>query len=500
MRRLLHAGLAVLAAVCLVHPALADLSPLEVTEEDASPSTFPYQVKFSNGALTDNGDGTTSISVISAASPTFTGDVTISDTSPSLVFTDTTASEDDFELVVDGDGAYFADTTDSVIAWLLNSQNSLKLGEVGHEIASLSVHTTATGNMAVQVPLNSIGVQELDAIDEPADGESYTYDSATARGEWAGGGSGAPTDATYITQTANGTLSAEQALESLSTGIMRVATVTGAITSLTDSSGIAANISDEQGSGALVFATSPTLTTPTIGAATATSIAIGANTLTTSEWANLDGIDQAVATTSSPSFVDLTLAGSGSDLTIQATGADAVGFHSEASVPLRIINETDAQDYIRFLASNFIETVTKLVVNGGAVLNGKIDASAANVVSMNQCISKTLAFPDTLQAEQDNWLLFEVETPAYPFGITITKVKIVTDASTSLTYNLEEWTSPSDGSPSTITGLPLVASDERTFTSFADNSVAAGSMVMVDLDTTDISWAAITVWFHAKTA
>ena len=48
----------------------------------------------------------------------------------------------------------------------------------------------------------------------------------------------------------------------------------------------------------IVFSTSPSLTTPTIGAATATSIAIGANTLTTTEWAFLDGQDQAVLTTS----------------------------------------------------------------------------------------------------------------------------------------------------------------------------------------------------------
>jgi hypothetical protein len=44
---------------------------------------------------------------------------------------------------------------------------------------------------------------------------------------------------------------------------MRVATATGAITSLTTSAGIAANISDETGSGLLVFGTSPNITTPT---------------------------------------------------------------------------------------------------------------------------------------------------------------------------------------------------------------------------------------------
>lgn len=79
------------------------------------------------------------------------------------------------------------------------------------------------------------------------------------------GGAGAPSDATYITQTANGSLSAEQALSSLSTGIMRVATTTGVITSLTDSAGIAANISDETGTGLLVFGGTPSLTTPNIG-------------------------------------------------------------------------------------------------------------------------------------------------------------------------------------------------------------------------------------------
>lgn len=50
----------------------------------------------------------------------------------------------------------------------------------------------------------------------------------------AGGGGGAPTGATYITQTADGTLSAEQALASLSTGVMKVTTSTGVVSSLSD--------------------------------------------------------------------------------------------------------------------------------------------------------------------------------------------------------------------------------------------------------------------------
>lgn len=44
-----------------------------------------------------------------------------------------------------------------------------------------------------------------------------------------GGGGGAPTDATYITQTANATLSAEQALAALATGVVKVTNGTGAL-------------------------------------------------------------------------------------------------------------------------------------------------------------------------------------------------------------------------------------------------------------------------------
>lgn len=73
--------------------------------------------------------------------------------------------------------------------------------------------------------------------------------------------SGAPDSATYITQTANGSLSNEQALSTLSTGIMRVANATGIVTSLTTSAGISANISDETGTGLLTFATAPVFTT-----------------------------------------------------------------------------------------------------------------------------------------------------------------------------------------------------------------------------------------------
>lgn len=49
------------------------------------------------------------------------------------------------------------------------------------------------------------------------------------RAPGAGGGGGAPTDATYITQTANGSLSNEQALAALATGLVKNTTSTGVL-------------------------------------------------------------------------------------------------------------------------------------------------------------------------------------------------------------------------------------------------------------------------------
>ena len=73
--------------------------------------------------------------------------------------------------------------------------------------------------------------------------------------------SGAPDSATFITQTLNASLSNEQAIASLSSGLLRGAATTGVITSITTSAGVASNISDETGTGFLAFATAPTFTT-----------------------------------------------------------------------------------------------------------------------------------------------------------------------------------------------------------------------------------------------
>lgn len=58
-------------------------SPLNIEESDGSPSIFPYKLKVTNGALTDNADGTGTLSFVSALSKSgstaLTGAVTISE-------------------------------------------------------------------------------------------------------------------------------------------------------------------------------------------------------------------------------------------------------------------------------------------------------------------------------------------------------------------------------------------------------------------------------------
>jgi hypothetical protein len=71
----------------------------------------------------------------------------------------------------------------------------------------------------------------------------------------------APYDAYYITKTANATLINEFALSSLATGLLKVTNTTGDLSSVSLSADIATVISDETGTGVLVFGTSPSFTT-----------------------------------------------------------------------------------------------------------------------------------------------------------------------------------------------------------------------------------------------
>lgn len=106
----------------------------------------------------------------------------------------------------------------------------------------------------------------------PKGSDTQVLTLASGVPSWAAPTGGAPTTATYITQVSESGLSAEQALSLLATGLMKVTTTTGVISSVTSSAGVAALINDVTGTGLLVFQTSPSFVTPALGAASAASL------------------------------------------------------------------------------------------------------------------------------------------------------------------------------------------------------------------------------------
>jgi hypothetical protein len=108
--------------------------------------------------------------------------------------------------------------------------------------------------------------------------------------------------ATTFVGALTGTASSTTNIPNLTGAITSVGTATtlGSFTSAQ----LATALTDETGSGANVFATSPTLVTPALGAATATSIVVGSGVTITANGINVVGV---VTATDFNSASDLTL-------------------------------------------------------------------------------------------------------------------------------------------------------------------------------------------------
>src|SRR3989344_5302564 len=153
-------------------------------------------------------------------------------------------------------------------------------------------------------------------------------------------------------------------------GALTVTSCTGC--SPTTSLALSTSISDETGSGALVFANTPTLVTPILGVATITSIAIGANTLDTTEWAFLDSINQTLATTSSPSFTHLNLPLQGELRLKDADSSNYVRFKSPSVVGSNQIWTLPSTDSSGCFQSNGVGLITIAACSGAAAAGAGI--------------------------------------------------------------------------------------------------------------------------------
>jgi len=113
--------------------------------------------------------------------------------------------------------------------------------------------------------------------------------------------------------------------------------------------------------------------------------------------------------------------------------------------------------------------------------------STSGIIPLMQTAQITVFDPDTIQSTEDAVPMLAVEAEWAPHGITIMDCGFKTDDTNSYTLVFEEWTSPGDGSPSTIESVAQTADtyegeDDGTM---SDGNVAAGSIVYVDLPTTD---------------
>lgn len=522
MRRWLIAGLVSLASILPGYPAQADLAPLEITEEDASPSTFPYQIRFSNGSVTDNGDGTTSVSTGSGGAPTGASYVVISsngtltderiiqeqqgidlvDTGPGG-HANLSVDLTEFSAVTVGSGSFTtftfdSGTTDPVIT---SGDGTLTITPGGSdlivaddvELQDATPHLRLTDTTAAQDDFELWADQSIAYLSNLTDGAQIWRTTQA---------NGFQTIGRLTTEGGadlNGQIDARAATSVL---LPRALSIGGVSYTFPPANGSNGQFLTEDGSGGLTWTTSSGSGDITSVGDVASGAAFDGTQGTTITFNNAGG-DATLSYDGSELTSNVTFEVSGSAPTVLWTDTTASQDDFEAYIDANVwylTNLTDGAVIVRTTQTNGLNTVGVLTTEGGVNLRGTVDARAATVVALVEQESKTIFDPDTVQTTTDAIPLFEVDAYNYPFGITIHQVKLSVNASASPAYNLEEWTSPSDGSPATLLNMQLSSQTERTWRSFADASIAAGSFVFVDLDTTALNWAIITVWYSANTS
>lgn len=148
---------------------------------------------------------------------------------------------------------------------------------------------------------------------------------------------------------------------------------TSAVTGITASSGISSALSDETGSGALVFATSPSLTTPSLGVATATTINGTAIPSSKTLVVTTDKLSVLAATTSSE------LAGVISD----ETGSGALMYGTSPTITTSLAFTTGST--LNFNAGDIILThsTDKLTLSGGTLSAGTFEVTGFSDLQNN---------------------------------------------------------------------------------------------------------------------
>jgi hypothetical protein len=209
-------------------------------------------------------------SVVLSASPTFTGNILadnltlsgnliVSGTTTTINSTTLTVDDKNIELgstaspsdaTADGGGITLRGTTDKTFnyvnataAWTSSEDLNLLTGKVFEINATQVLSSSGLGPGILASNLTSVGTISSGTWQGSAISTTYTAAKVTSVNGQTGAATGFATTANSLSQFAS-----------------------------TTSAQLATLISDETGSGALVFATSPSLTTPTLGVASATTV------------------------------------------------------------------------------------------------------------------------------------------------------------------------------------------------------------------------------------
>lgn len=150
------------------------------------------------------------------------------------------------------DVALFAENSAGTVTRIMNNPAGL-------------VYPTADGTAGQVISTNGSGVLSFAAA------STGTVTSVAL----SGGTTGLTVSGSPITTSGTITLAGTLAVANGGTGITSFGTGVATFLGTPSSANLAAAVTDETGTGVLVFATSPTLVTPTLGAASATSVANG---------------------------------------------------------------------------------------------------------------------------------------------------------------------------------------------------------------------------------